>query len=98
MASVDEELKTAKETAAAIMLLAPSMHRASDATIDILRKASLTATRAIQGFSSQQPLNATRGEAATALSGLCGVTVTRDMIDRATRAVDAWADNLANNA
>jgi hypothetical protein len=92
---MDDERKAATEARAVIRSLAPSTSL-TDATKAILRTAGHLATNAIRGFSSDGTLDAARAEAGTAFSGLFGRSLSHEMIDRASRAVDAWLSKLPN--
>ncbi len=94
MTSAAEERKAAEKALAVIRSLTPTTQR-MDAIIFPLRYAASLATDARrQSFSGEATLNNIRGEAATALNGVCGAMdrkgLTRDLIDRARNAVAAW--------
>ena len=94
------EQTAAKEAEAVLSSLAPSA-LCGDKEIETMRGAADIATKAIEYFSSQEVLDATRAEAATALRGVSGLPdgrkPTQDVIDRAKSAVAAWLSELADS-
>jgi hypothetical protein len=98
MTNIDDERNAAEDAKAVLSSLVPSAPH-TQVQIDTLRKAATIATKATQSFSSQTALNVTRGEAATALNGVCGALatgrpLTHEMISRARNAVEAWLNGL----
>ncbi len=101
MTSTADERKAAEKALAVIRSLTPTT-QCMDAIIFPLRYAASLATDGIrQGFSSEATLNKIRGEAATALNGVCGAMdrngLTRDLIDRTKNAVAAWLTAIQPN-
>jgi hypothetical protein len=88
------ELKAAEDAEAILRSLTPSTPP-TEAAKHMLRNAANAATRAIQHFSSQAVLDSARGEAATALNGVCSVLTERS-IGRARNAVAAWRCQIAS--
>jgi hypothetical protein len=95
--SYREEHSIAAKAKAVIDMLAPETPR-TDANVHAVRLAAGTASDAIKNISSEAALDAARGEASTALNGVCRLmdrhALTRDIIDRARRAVAAWLGEL----
>jgi hypothetical protein len=92
-----EERTAAKRAEIVLNSLVPTTPR-TDANTFAVRYAAATARDAIKNMSSEAALDAARGEASTALNGVCGLmdrqALTRDIIDRARRAVAAWLGEL----
>ena len=102
MTSIDDERKAAEEVKAVLSSLVPSAPH-TQGQIDTLRKAATIATKTQNSLSSQKALNDTRGEAATALNGVCGSLatgrpLTHEMISRARNAVETWLAGLTKEA
>ena len=99
MTSIEDERQAAEEAKAVVSSLAPSTSP-TEAQRRTLRKAATIATRAAQNnFSSQRALNDARGEVATALFEVSGLSVnerlTHETITRAKEAIEVWLNGLA---
>jgi len=94
--SNDDEHRAAKQAETVVNSLVPNSPR-TDAKVFTLRYAATTASDAMH-LPSATALGAARGEASRALNGLCVAmernALTRDLIDRAQRAVAAWLKAL----
>jgi hypothetical protein len=95
--SYHEERSIAAKAKAVIDSLTPSTER-TDANVHAVRLAAGTARDATKNLSGEEGLDNARGEAAIALSGLCGLMDRRatiqDMTDRACKAVAMWLREL----
>jgi hypothetical protein len=90
MASLEEELKLARQAKAAIEA------GRTMATIDVLRKATRMATTQKTGFSGDGPLNDARDNIGLALPSYTAEdrNPTQDEIDKARRAIEEWIRHL----
>ena len=94
MTSIDDERKAAREAKAVVSLLVPST-LPTKAQREHLHKAARVATEAtMPRYTSQAALDDTRREADKALRGLLGDALTRDMIENARGAIEAWLKAL----
>jgi hypothetical protein len=96
MTSIEDERKAAMEARNILQSIVTS---ATKEEIDTLRKAYLTATKAMgQGFSSQAGLDEPRNAAVNALTEVCGLwdrgSLAAEKITHAKDAVKAWLTAL----
>ena len=89
MVSINEELTVAKAAKAAIKALLAATSKT--AVLATLRKA---AHAAILNLSSGGVLNEARGKVGIALSNIVHGLPTKEKIDKAKSAIDAWIKNL----